>query len=46
MLDPWNKGYDKPRQHTEKQRHHFANKGAESKLWFFKQSCMDVRVGP
>ena len=26
MLAPWNKSYDKPRQHTKKQRYHFANK--------------------
>ena len=25
-LAPWKKGYDKPRQHIKKQRHHFANK--------------------
>ena len=26
MLDPWKKGYDKPRQCIKKQRHYFANK--------------------
>ena len=25
MLSPWQKSYSKPRQHTKKQRHHFAN---------------------
>ena len=25
-LTPWKKSYDQPRQHIEKQRHHFANK--------------------
>ena len=25
-LTPWKKSYDKPRQHTKKQRHHFAEK--------------------
>ena len=30
MLIPWNKIYDQPRQHIEKQRHHFANKGPYS----------------
>ena len=27
MLTPWKESYDQPRQHTEKQRHYFANKG-------------------
>ena len=27
MFAPWKKSYDKPRQHTIKQRHYFANKG-------------------
>ena len=26
-LAPWKKNYDKPRQYTKKQRHHFTNKG-------------------
>ena len=26
MLTPWKKNYDQPRQHIEKQRHHFVNK--------------------
>ena len=26
-------------------RYHFANRGPSSCLWFFKWSCMDVRVG-
>ena len=44
---PQKKSYDQPRQHIKKQRHYFANKGPSSqKLWFFQQSCMDVRVGP
>ena len=29
-LAPWKKCYDKPRQHTEKERRHFANKGSYS----------------
>ena len=33
----------KPREHIEKQRHYFANKGKV--IWFFQWSCMDVRVG-
>ena len=27
---PWKKSYDQPRQHVEKQRHYFANKGPSS----------------
>ena len=27
MLTPWKESYDKARQHIEKKRHHFANKG-------------------
>ena len=46
-LAPWKESYDKPRQHTRKQRYHFANKGPynKAKVWFFQWSCMDVRVG-
>ena len=29
-LAPWKKSYDKLRQHIEKQRHYFANKGLSS----------------
>ena len=43
-LTPWKESYDQPRQHIKKQRHYFANRGP-SKLWFFQQSCVDVRVG-
>ena len=38
------KSYEKPRQHIKEQRHYFANEG-QSKLKFFRQCCMDVRVG-
>ena len=34
-LFPWKKSYDKPRQHTKKQRHHFANKGPSSQSYAF-----------
>ena len=30
------KSNDKPRQHIKKQRHHFVNKGLQSKLCFFQ----------
>ena len=29
-LTPWKESYDQPRQHIQKQRHHFANKGPSS----------------
>ena len=37
-LSPWNKSYDKPRQHIEKQRHYFANKGPSSQSYDFSRS--------
>ena len=27
LLAPWKESYDKPRQHIQRQRHHFADKG-------------------
>ena len=46
-LIPWKKSYDQPRQHIEKQKHYFANKGLFSQSYaFLQESCMDVRVGP
>ena len=37
-LVPWKKSYDKPRQHIQKQRHYFANKGLYSKNYGFSSS--------
>ena len=34
-LAPWKKSYDQPRQHIEKQRHYFANKGPSSQGYGF-----------
>ena len=34
-LAPWKEGYDQPRQHIEKQRHYFANKGPSSQGYGF-----------
>ena len=34
MLAPWKKSYDQPRQHIEKQRHYFPNKGPSSQTCF------------
>ena len=38
MISPWKESYDKPRQHIEKQRHHFANKGLHSQNYDFFNS--------
>ena len=35
MLAPWKKSYDQPRQHIEKQRHYFTNKGPSSQSYCF-----------
>ena len=35
---PWKKSYDKPRQHVEKQRDHFADKGPYSQGYGFSSS--------
>ena len=35
MLTPWKESYDQPRQHIEKQRHYFANKGLSSQGYGF-----------
>jgi len=37
-LVPWKKSYDQPRQHTQKQRHYFANKGPSSESSGFSSS--------
>ena len=44
---PWKKSYDQPRQHIEKHRHYFANKGLSSQgygfssshVWMWKLDC-------
>ena len=38
MLAPWKKSYDPPRQHFEKQRHYFVNKGPPSQSYGFSSS--------
>ena len=38
MLAPWNKSYDKPKQHIKKQRHYFANKVPPSQSYGFSSS--------
>ena len=37
-LTPWKKSYDQPRQHIEKQRHYFVNKGLSSQGYGFSNS--------
>ena len=38
MLIPWKESYDHPRQHIEKQRHYFVNKGPSSQSYGFSSS--------
>ena len=40
IFAPWEKSYDKPRQLTKKQRHHFANKCPSSQSYGFCSSCV------
>ena len=35
LLTPWKQSYDQPREHIEKQRHYFANKGPSSQGYGF-----------
>ena len=37
-LAPWKKSYEQPRQHIEKQRHYFADKGPSSESYGFSNS--------
>ena len=38
MLASWKKTYDQPRQHIQKQRHYFANKGLSNQSYGFSSS--------
>ena len=38
MITPWKKSFDQPRQHIQKQRHYFANKGLSSQGYGFSSS--------
>ena len=42
MLAPWQKSYDKPRLHSKKQRHYFANKGTYSHSYGFSSSHVQM----
>ena len=37
-LTPWKESYDQPREHIQKQRHYFANKGPSSQSYGFSSS--------
>ena len=47
QLTPWKESYDQPRQHIQKQKHHFANKGPSSQgygfssghVWMWELDC-------
>ena len=47
MLTPWKESYDQPRQHIQKQRHYFVNKGPSSQgygfssdhVWMWELDC-------
>ena len=39
----WKKSYDQPRQHIEKQRHYFANKGPSSQGYGFSSGHVWIR---
>ena len=39
MLTLWKESYDQPRQHIQKQRHYFANKGLSSQGYGLTQPC-------
>ena len=38
ILAPWERSYDKPRQHIKKQRHYFGDKGPSSPGYSFSSS--------
>ena len=41
-LAPWNKSYDKPRWHINKQRHYLANKGLYTQRYDFSSSHIGI----
>ena len=51
-LTPWKENYDQPRQHIQKQRHYFANKGLSSQsygfstshVWIWELNCKNLSV--
>ena len=45
MLTPWKESYDQTRQHIQKQRHYFANKGPSSQGYGFSRGHVWMWVG-
>ena len=43
MLTPWKESFDQPRQHIQKQRHYFANKGPSSQGYGFSSGHVWMR---
>ena len=43
MLTPWKESYDQPRQHIQKQRHYFTNKGPSSQGYGFSSGHVWMR---
>ena len=43
MLAPWKESYDQLRQHIQKQRHYFANKGLSSQSYGFSSGHVWMR---
>ena len=41
-LAAWKKSYDQPKQHIQKQRHYFANKGPSSQSYGFSSSHVQM----
>ena len=41
-ISPWNESYDKPREHIQKQRHQFANKGSYSQSYGFPSNHISM----
>ena len=44
MLTPWKESYEQPKQHIEKQRHYFVNKGPSSQGYDFSGGHVWMRV--
>ena len=52
LLTPWKESYDQPREHIQKQRHYFANKGPSSQgygfssghVWMWELDCEESWV--